>query len=196
MKRSYGRFFNGLAGLSLLLAVATIVLWVRSYWVGNGFDVTRFLPPEPNFASPDNSQPVADRLFVGIQISQGELSYTKTFEAVTATDSNVGWRWINVHHSRFPWYTANRSLLGRLGFTTWGYSPPQFPGISDLLVIVPLWPVVLLAAVIPSYWLFQFRRRRKNRNGFCVVCGYDLRATPDQCPECGLIQPKAKPMSA
>lgn len=55
---------------------------------------------------------------------------------------------------------------------------------------LPHWFVATLGALLPIYWLATVRVRiRRNRRppGFCQSCGYDLRATPEQCPECGLI---------
>jgi hypothetical protein len=51
-----------------------------------------------------------------------------------------------------------------------------------------------VASVLPIGWVGSnvWRKRQaatRARAGRCLQCGYDLRATPDRCPECGAAGP-------
>jgi hypothetical protein len=50
---------------------------------------------------------------------------------------------------------------------------------------VPSWLLALITAALPGVWVWRRNKWRIIRQGFCPECGYDLRATPDRCPECG-----------
>jgi hypothetical protein len=69
------------------------------------------------------------------------------------------------HWRRVPWYL-------RFGL----------PGAADLFWLILLSPLVISRA----------RPYFRQMNGCCFTCGYDLRATPGRCPECGTIPPKKK----
>jgi hypothetical protein len=49
---------------------------------------------------------------------------------------------------------------------------------------VPYWWAALATSLMPGLWV-ACRRRRRPGVGMCRSCGYDLRATPGRCPECG-----------
>jgi hypothetical protein len=51
-----------------------------------------------------------------------------------------------------------------------------------------LWPVVAGTGILPLAWVrLSVRRWRRRKTGRCSSCGYDIRATPDRCPECGAV---------
>jgi hypothetical protein len=59
----------------------------------------------------------------------------------------------------------------------------QKGGIVRLLS-VPHW-FVALASGSCAVLLHRNKGIARAREGFCANCGYDLRATPERCPECG-----------
>src|SRR5207302_33845 len=79
--------------------------------------------------------------------------------------------------------TRKYELAGTtLGFS-W-YGPPYLMtrARTSTQRSFPLWLPPLFTAAL-SYFLGRVRQRFPS--GHCRSCGYDLRATPDRCPECG-----------
>src|SRR3954447_13738859 len=85
--------------------------------------------------------------------------------------------------------TPGGSLLRRrLGFGYWHDTYGTGYSASSRRLWFPAAVPIALFALLPSIWLrrayVKGRRRREQR---CPTCGYDLRATPDRCPECGTV---------
>ena len=64
-------------------------------------------------------------------------------------------------------------------------------GTQTRFWIAPGWLLLLslgAAALCRKLWVRERRRDREANQVLCRNCGYDLRATLDRCPECGLAR--------
>ncbi len=181
------RFFNVLAGVSLLLCVTMVTLWARSYRVADSFAVK--VPPHS--IAPATHQPfIACELdsyrgivrFMDVDVRFG-IAYWRT---------GIRWGWGTVQPQDAPRFWTDIIPLRQQH--TWlhagfGYAAGRARGFYYYpvgAVAAPDWVLVILTAVIPCLWVDRFRRRvSRLRGGLCPSCGYDLRATPARCPECG-----------
>jgi hypothetical protein len=103
--------------------------------------------------------------------------------------SNEGWtRYAFVKYRSHP--SENKALWYRWPRGGTKNNPFGFDYFSTELsagfgLTLPDWLQCIVALILPALW---FRARRRMRNApmnACAKCGYDLRATPDRCPECG-----------
>jgi hypothetical protein len=85
------------------------------------------------------------------------------------------------------------------------FSPIVFPFLAFWSVLAALsgklkntefaWPLAAVLYLAVFYFVRKKIVRHRERledlkKGLCSNCGYDLRGTPDRCPECGTIPKK------
>lgn len=70
-----------------------------------------------------------------------------------------------------------------VGFGTYG--DPDGGSYRSWVLNIKHWLLMLIAVPAPAAWGIARLARQRTRSGICRQCGYDLRATPDRCPECG-----------
>jgi hypothetical protein len=177
MKRFRRRLFNGLATISALLFIAAACFWLRSYWVEDALLNFRYLPPDMSVSTP-TFLPRATQQFTDISVLDGELLVLRTRRPVDYTGIYKGWERLTRHTT--PTLNRGPSFFNRWGFGLNMEHPASYPGASEFRLLFPLWGIILLAGIVPVYWLIS--SRRKIADGICCKCGYDLRATPDRCP--------------
>jgi hypothetical protein len=176
MRRWVGILLNVATAGSLALCVGAIGLWVTSHYVAQ---------------------------YVGRSDGSGwrgvlSMAGLLRFEHGMYAAGPPGWTYVSYpqrDHDGLWFELAARDRGGwplkRLGI---GYSRIDYTSDGRnvrVAVYVPHWGVVVLLAILPGIGLTRIVRRRRavaraGRN-LCRVCGYDLRATPGRCPECGKI---------
>jgi len=177
MKR---RLLNLATLLSLLFCVATCVLWVRSYQVGD------WLTWRPFYDDPRFHQLGEGVLWTGSgHVAVGKIAYADELRSWDQKRPDVTWAWGSiagqVDPADLPTSVPSKHWAG---FGISGREMATHAHEWRWLVWFPLWLPACLFAAVPALRLYR-RVRRRYAAGHCPRCGYDLRATPDRCPECG-----------
>ena len=89
------------------------------------------------------------------------------------------------------WSGSSQQWLGfrYISTDTW-YPKAQlqfgYPTARSRAIFVPHWAIAIVTAILPALSIISLIRNRNRRDkNLCPHCGYDLRATPGRCPECG-----------
>jgi len=158
--------FYPLALLSLLLCFAILTLWVDSCFCARR--IARYYDDDIMLAS--DSGKLAMQTVRGVPRNRG---------ALWRYESGPARIWGGAH--------LNSELYGYFGF---GHVVVK-NRYTITQTWIPYWSVAAFTGIIPTIWaLRRFRQylatRRARLVGLCPRCHYDLRASPDRCPECGL----------
>jgi hypothetical protein len=194
MKRRVLQFFTA---ASLVLCLATVVLWIWSYRSGMAFS---WLRSSLYLDSAGEQAGGSEGGGVHIDIARGGMLYHYNLipeyhvrdmvhvDVVDPPHRRIdSWkfkfeRWPDPDNQPVPESIRQSSLLFEWGFyASINWKPKQEHWVE---LQAPLYAFVIAFAILPGLWLLR-RYRRRRHDGLCQTCGYDLRATPDRCPECG-----------
>jgi hypothetical protein len=194
------RLLNLLAVLSALLCVAVCVVWVRSYFVGEAVIWGGVRPAGPGAG--------VVRWSVNVWSAQGGVGvfWDELRDSGGGGGPGPGFTWARDRMRVYPYVPIPTLRQGRavrgLGVTLFerhsaaGQVTDPTSGAAwgagrERVMILPYWLPTLATGALPAWRAAARRRGRRRlgrlRRGLCPGCGYDLRATPGRCPECGAV---------
>jgi hypothetical protein len=189
------RLLKLLTLLSLLLCVATVALWVRSYIRADFVWWHDYLSDDGQSLRHRHSTVASGNGGVWLlrqTITLSGADYATSASAVRAAypPGNPSLRWDpsrNLNQLR-----PDPGAWSGFQHTTFIQNAPGAPS-QQRTIRVPFWAFAAATAAPPLWRVALFRRHQRRRRlaaGLCPRCGYDLRATPERCPECGTVAGK------
>jgi hypothetical protein len=175
MRRAFRILVYGATMISLLLCVASGVLWVRSYR-----EIDRILW-EP--AAKICRSYVCDS---GHGVLRLQWS-TEQRPAETTRFGHLALPAVRGYGQFFRGWVDKHTWNGFAWRSTYVRDPNGVFDSSSFELVLPQGFILLCLALLPGIVLYRTLRNIRKRSGRCVTCGYDLRATPDRCPECGTV---------
>lgn len=177
------RLFGVVAFLSAVLCAAVAVLWVRSYFVADRLEHRRM-----QLVYGWNVGEVSVQLLLvrgSLRFDVDRTVHDGQYFRVWRT-TGTGW----VHRRE-----EASNVAGLPAVSIWNHLGLSYDSSRPWLRQThsfgraPLWLPTLALAAPPALWVY--RRHRRPKAGHCRRCGYDLRASPQRCPECGTVPPGA-----
>jgi hypothetical protein len=160
------RLFSILSAISLLLFVAVVVLWVRSFWRWESI----------SYQSHGGIYTVGSAAGDLIVIC---IAYEGRFSG--------GSKWSGSSGRATERTLADEGPVAVFFAAEWGHRVRSIFGVryAEWQLNLPYTYAALACLALPALWLIRRVRLRNRSPGLCPSCGYDLRATPGGCPECG-----------
>ena len=189
------RLFTFASAISALLFLATCVLWVRSYWRADGVKHTSHHTVWAGRSDAGRFWVVrgadTDAYPPGWRIEGGGIHTDPNGWAVETGETPAGmsfWYWESMSHA--PGKRSSWLGMGFAGASWHAANPADQSPAGKRVVVIPTWGPALLLAALPLLKAASLARSRRRGADTCARCGYDLRATPVRCPECGVVAEK------
>ncbi|HEX3355353.1 MAG TPA: hypothetical protein VHS31_00125 [Tepidisphaeraceae bacterium] len=184
------RLFNLLAAVSLLLFVAVGVLWIRNALGQMDLALIHYAhapSPDQHYAYSFEASSYWNTLRFRFSRTYLDPPFFQNRSTDWMRNFHAGWT--TGFHIYVPTDLTKMVMNWESpGFDARHYAGTMNPGEYDesWILAVHTWQAMILLMALPAIWTYRrFRARRINPLGLCPTCGYDLRATPDCCPECG-----------
>ena len=172
--------FTLLSAISLLLCLLSAAVWARGYFATDGIAWARATVIAPRTYEQIARSLLTHRGAIVYMIDRERGWVDSELWADSELKDQLFWARSNSPPGSLPVTSVpSESIVNRLGFGSIGWP-------THRAVWIPCWLLCVGFAVLPLLWLQRrWRRDHYIGQGHCSTCGYDLRATPDRCPECG-----------